>query len=254
MTPSELKGAIRFEAEGHIPFPIDDCILYSQILNQPDKKSMNVMLAAVKKDFVEARLKLLADLDIHPELIDMDIFCLVNVFEILNDSVGDASYGLLNIGHQLSSFAILQNRSPFFVREISFGGSGVTKAIMELKGWSEEVAEKYKVEKTADHLSDLKVATQQGFEFLINELEHSIDYFEHETGEELKTVWISGGGALSAAAAEVLSDELKKKVAFWDNTKKLLRFGNIDEVFLAEHSGEFNVAFGLALRGLGKFK
>ena len=27
MTPVELKGAIRYEAESHIPFPVDDCLL-----------------------------------------------------------------------------------------------------------------------------------------------------------------------------------------------------------------------------------
>ena len=106
MTPAELKGAIRFEAESHIPFPIDDCILDSQILNQPDKKTMNVMIVAAKKEFIRSRLKVLEDLDVHPELIDMDIFCLLNVFEVLKEKIEEKSYGLLNIGHNLSSFAI----------------------------------------------------------------------------------------------------------------------------------------------------
>ena len=176
----------------------------------------------------------------------------LKIFEILKEKIEEKSYGVLNIGHNLSSFAIVQNGFPFFVREIPFGGAKVTKALAEIKGLSEEEADKWKMEKAPERLSDLEAATQKGFEPLIDEIQHSIDYFENEAGEELKAVWISGGGALSQDAAAALSVELDKKVSFWDNTKKLQIFGSVDEKFLAEHSGEFNVAFGLALRGFEK--
>ena len=61
MTLAELKGAIRFEAESHIPFPIDDCQIDYQILNHSeDRKQMNILLVAAKKDFIKERIKGLA--------------------------------------------------------------------------------------------------------------------------------------------------------------------------------------------------
>ena len=256
MTPVELKGAIRFEAEGHIPFAIDDCVLDFHILDRPDKVSMNVLLVVAKKDFIHGRLKMLEEQKIYPEIIDVDIFCLLNVFETLNDGIAEPhkSYGLLNIGHQVSSFAIVQDKLPYFVREIPYAGRHVTQALMELKKLPESESEELKLSRVPEHLADLKAATEKGYELLVDELKHSIDYFENESGEDLKAVWISGGGALSVGAAEILSTELGRQVAFWDNTKKMHTLGRLDEKYLADHSTELNVALGMALRGAGKSK
>ncbi|MBI2095830.1 MAG: type IV pilus assembly protein PilM [Candidatus Omnitrophica bacterium] len=252
MTPVELRSAIRFEAESHLPFPVDDCVLDFQILGQgQDKKAMNVMLVAVKRDFVKARLELLSALNIFPEVVDADIFCLLNAFEMLGDSGSDRAYGLLNIGHAMSSFAIIHDKVPFFVREIPFGGVQITKALSELRHLPEADADGLKLDRSPEILDDLRAATRKGLEPLADEITHSIDYYENEAGEDLKHVWMSGGAALSYAAPETLSAELGKEVTIWDNIKKIKIFERVDQKFLAEHSAELNVAFGMILRGTG---
>ena len=250
MTPAEVKSAIRFEAEGHIPFPINDCILDCQILShEPAKKTMNVLLVAAKRDFVMGRLKLLSDAGLQPDLIDVDIFCLANAFTLLGEAETD-TYGILNIGHQVSSFVIMHAGLPYFVREIPTGGREVTRALAETKKLSEPLADKAKIERPASvSQKDLEAATQKGFESLAEEMKHSIDYFENEMSEELKTIWLSGGGALCAGAEHNLSDELGKNLKLWDNTKKMQVFGDIDQKFLKDRSSELNVALGMALRG-----
>jgi len=251
MTPHELKGAIRFEAESHIPFPIADCVLDFQILaQQPAKKTMTVLLVAVKRDFIDQRLKLLAQADIHPEVIDVDIFCLINAYEVLSDSQPEHAYGLLNIGHQVSSFAIIQDKVPFFVREIPFGGFQISEALAEIKGVQAAEADKLKIDCPADLGEALKSASRKGLEALAEELRHSVDYFENESEQDLRSIWLSGGGALAKDASEVLSEELGKKVSLWDNTKKMEVFGDVDQKFLADHSSELNVALGMVLRGM----
>ncbi len=255
MTHAELKGAIRFEAESHIPFPIDDCLLDFQILNQTeDKKNMNVILVAAKKDFIHEKLKILSATNIVPEVIDVDIFCLINAYETLGLEATDNTFGLLNIGHVSSSFAILQDKLPFFVREIPFGALGVTKALAEIKGIGEAEADRLKIERPPEILAELKNAIQKGFEPLVEGMIHSIDYFENETGEELKSIRLSGGGALCPGTTEVLSEELGKEILMWDNTKKMEIFGDIDQKFLAEHSAELNVALGMVMRPVGHKK
>ena len=256
MTSAELKSAIRFEAEGHIPFPIDDCVLDFQIINQEEtKKTMNVLLVAAKKDFIQDRIKVLSDLNLQPEIIDVDIFCLINAFEMLGElPTQEHAYGLLNIGHKGSSFAIMQGNVPFFVREIPFGGLSISKALAEIRGIKEDEADTLKSSRDEAHLAQLKAATQKGFEPLIEELKHSLDYYENEAGEELRSIRLSGGGALAYGATDVLAEELGKQIILWDNTKKMKIFGDIDLKFLSEHSSELNVALGMVLRGLGHNK
>lgn len=252
MTFNELKGAIRFEAERHIPFPIDDCILDFQILNQvPSKKTMTVLLAAAKRDFIMERLKTVATAGIDPELVDVDVFCVANAFARLSDFADTKTYGLLNIGHHGSSFLIMQDKTPFFVREIPIGGLAVTRALAELRSIEDSAADVLKKDRNPDVQSDLKSATQKGFENLAEELKQSINYFENEAGEELKNVWISGGGSLSVGVAEWLTEELGLQVAAWSSAKKITLDG-VDAPFLEEHGPEMNVAFGMVLRGLGQ--
>ncbi|MBI4352708.1 MAG: type IV pilus assembly protein PilM [Candidatus Omnitrophica bacterium] len=255
LTPSELKGAIRFEAERHIPFSIHECVLDFQVLGQaPDHKSMNVLLAVAKRDFIEERFRLLAEAGLYPEVMDADIFCLANAYEALSNG-GPKTYGLLNVGHGLSSFAIIYDGIAFFFRELSFGGAGITKAIQELKGVDENQADRLKKTRGAEEPDLLKQATQKGFEPLADELKLSIDYFENEIGEELKTLFLSGGGALSAGAGEALAAELGKEVIVWDGVKRMaIAPEKVSAQFLEDHYLEFSVACGLALRGLGKSK
>ena len=252
MTRNDLKGAIHYEAESHIPFPVHDCILDFQILNQvANEKMMNVLLVAAKRDFIQERLKILEEARWRPELIDVDIFCLANAFEKLNQQEESKVYGLLNIGHQSSSFAIIHDKIPHFMREIPIGGVCVTNALAEAKSVPDEDADKQKKSRLPEQLPELQAATQKGFEPLIEELKHSIDYFENEVGEDLPSIFLSGGGAMSVGAVEFLSQELEKKVTLWDNTKKMEISKEITPKFIEEHALEFNVAFGVSLRGLG---
>ena len=219
MTAAELKTAIRFQAETHLPFSIDDCVLDCQILTQETAgRSMEVLLVAVKRDFLEQQLKVLAGAGIYPDVVDGDVFCVANAFEVLGQEKNEKTYGLLNIGHKISSFVIIHDGNLFFVREIPQGAT------------------------------DLKAAKEKGLEALSVELVNSINYFENETSADLKSIWISGGGALFDGVTGVLSESLGRQVSLWDNTQKMELGPAVDAVILKKHSAELNVAFGLALR------
>lgn len=250
LTPAELKGAIRFEAESHIPFPIDDCILDFEILDlTPDKKQMNVMLVAAKKELVLERLQCVTDVGLEAELVDTDIFCVANAFEALTPEA-EPLYGLLNLGHQTSSFVIVQNKRPFYVREIAWGGREVTKALAEIRGLAESDAEKIKMANAEADRPDIAKATQRGIELVGAELRHSIDYFENESGETLKWIGLSGGTSALPHLAQPLSEELGKELAPWNPVKNVEVVSPADPALLAARGCEFAVALGLALREL----
>lgn len=249
MTAKELKSAIRFEAENHIAFPIDDCVLDFQILNEnPEKKTMNVLLVAAKRDFIQERLRMMMDAGVNAEVIDVDTFSLVNAFELLNAVPEEPVCALLNIGHHVSSFAILDGKLPLFVREIPIGGVAVTKALAETKNISEVEAEKLKIQRSAETLEDLKAATRHGLETLVESVKQSLAFYENQSGKTLKSVWLSGGGALAVSSQNILSEGLGKEVALWDATKKLELAPAVEAKFLETQAPLLNVAFGLALR------
>ena len=251
LTYSELKGAIRYEAEGHIPFPIDDCLLDFQILDQtPDKKLMNVLLVAAKRDLVQERLQCVASLGLDVELVDVDVFCLINAFEMLADNPHEQGQGLLNMDYQGSSFVILQGKLPFYVKEISVGGKDITKALAQARQISEAEAEKMMFENTPERFKEIPLAVQQGLEPLAEELRRAIDYFENESGESLRSIGLSGSAAAFPEVSGVLSEELGRAVSLWDNKKKLPLSAGVDQEIFTKHSVEYNIALGLALRSV----
>ncbi len=253
MTPAELKGAIRFEAERHIPFSIDDCMLdYQKLGDSTDKKTMNILIVVARRDLINERVKVLSDLGVDPDLIDVDAFCAINAYQLLGETQEQAksSYSILNIGHTLSSFAIIHDGLPHFVREMAYGGKAVTQALMQMKSIGEDEADIYKMEPEGKDPAELTDATRRGFESMIGELKHSIDYYENEVGEEFSTIFMSGGGAKSFGLPAVIAEEVGKEVLAWDNCKRLSQDKNLDTQFLQAHASELNVAYGLSLRGL----
>ena len=210
MTPEELKNAIRFEAENQIPFPIDDCFMDFQILDAMDEKSMAVLLAVAKKETVLQRLELLKAVGVSVELVDLDLCCLVNAAQILLSGEMPDGFGLLHIGRQSSLLVIMRKGFPHFMREIMIGETARDELAAELK--------------------------------------QSVDYFESENGEEVKSIFLSGGGALAAGAAEQLSHALGRPAALWDATKKIELADTVDAEFFKAHAAEWTLALGLAAR------
>lgn len=251
MTPVELKNAIRFEAETHIPFPIDECFMDYQILSQKaDDKTMSVLLVAAKRDFIHERLRHLEEAGLQAEIIDTELFSLMNAFDALRDKTLEVgpSYGLLNIGHRQSSFVIVHDHEPFFTREMPLGAQSVTAALAQSAGISETEAETLKQRHSPDDAAALKAASQQGLKPLSEELATAVEFFENTAGEELKHIWISGGGALSADAEAVLTEDLGGRAArLWDPTRRLNISEHVDRAYLQKHQSQLAVALGLAL-------
>ncbi|MCG3176350.1 MAG: hypothetical protein MOGMAGMI_01299 [Candidatus Omnitrophica bacterium] len=247
MNAAELRNAVKFEAENHIPFPVDECMLDHHVVQAgAEGKNATLLLVALKKEFIQERVKMLHDLGLKPELVDVDAFALVNAFERLGPEARPKNYGLLNIGHGTSLFTIVQSGQPFFVREINTGGLEVTRALAETLSLDEAAAEKVKLSADPARAADLKAAALRALSPLVNELKSSVDYFENESGEELKQVWVCGGSA-AGWAEEVLTQEVGRTFKVWDPLLHLEVLSEASEA-VEGRGPAFAVALGLAVR------
>ena len=82
MSANDAREVIRWEAEQHVPFDMENVQLDFQILD-PDGTSpqMSVLLVAAKRELIENRLALLADAGLTPTIIDVEAFALHTAFE-----------------------------------------------------------------------------------------------------------------------------------------------------------------------------
>ena len=142
MKEAEAREVIRWEAEQHVPFDMDNVELDFQILD-PDGEGlqMTVLLVAAKRELVEHKLALLADVGLEPSIIDVDAFALHNAFEINYPEAMNGVVGLVNIGHETTNINILDDGVPVLTRDIPVGTRRFREDLQRERGLSAEEAE-----------------------------------------------------------------------------------------------------------------
>src|SRR5690349_23802872 len=79
MSENDAREVIRWEAEQHVPFDMENVQLDFQILDPVgDSPQMSVLLVAAKRELIENRMNLLSDAGLDPVMIDVEAFALHN--------------------------------------------------------------------------------------------------------------------------------------------------------------------------------
>ncbi|MDO8748167.1 MAG: pilus assembly protein PilM [Candidatus Omnitrophota bacterium] len=217
MTMNELKNAMQFEAKEYIPFPLEEVVLDCAIIKDNFENSkMLIVLAAIKKVILQERLGLLEKAGFVPKIIDVDCFCLANIFaksyRVSDASVKEKTIALLNIGAQTTNMAIIDSGALRFSRDISFGVKGSA-----LAGLSAEITT-------------------------------SIDYYENQNGRPVEKLLLSGGGSYSQDTLNFLSHQLNLPVDSFDILSGVAVDQNLNLEEFKPKKNIFTVALGLALR------
>ncbi len=137
MSSEDLKSAIRFETEKSIPFDIDECTLdfHIQGKDAKEKNNLDILLAAVKNDFVLAKIKIAEDAGFGVSLIDVDSFAITNVFLSNFTSISpDKTIALLNIGATHTDLVILRGGLISFVRNLATGVNDFCALVSKICG------------------------------------------------------------------------------------------------------------------------
>ena len=252
MNKDELRQALKFEAQKHIPFSLEEVNFDGYILKEalPDNK-MLVLLAAVKKDLISQRLKLIEDAGFKADIIDIDSIALCNAFAFnyqADENPKHKAIALLNIGSSMSNLNILEDGIPCLSRDIHLGGDNFTQKLMEVFGTDFNCAEKLKFNPDKEKAAKITIAFEALLTNLAAEVRTSFDYYESQSTSSVVKIFLSGGGSKFAGLKDMLANFLGIEVEYWDPLKKISISGNLDSQRLKEVSEQMAVAIGLALR------
>jgi len=270
MTEKELRGAIKWEAEQYIPYPIDQVSLEFHILDKEEVlarkgEKMSVILVGVKREAIDAHLQILQKAGISPQIVDANPLALFNIYEFANPEEMD-EVALIEIGHNATDLVLLNKSSPFLVRNINSGGSQLTQAIArELNidyAAAEEIKEKYgllslseeeveskeneeKIERQVDHI------IKESLSDLVEEISRSFEYYSSQTeGAKVKKIVLSGGSSSLKNIDKFLSDELGLPARMFDPFDSIIyNSRKFHPDYLSREGPIFSVALGLAIRG-----
>jgi type IV pilus assembly protein PilM len=250
MKEGDAREVIRWEAEQHVPFDMDNVELDFQILDpEAEGLQMTVLLVAAKRELVETKLALLADVGLEPSVIDVDAFALHNAFEVNYPDAMRGVVGLINIGHETTNVNILDDGIPVLTRDIPIGTRRFREDMQRERGLSADDTERLLQSASAD--DTLRPFLETRGEELAVGIERAAAFLQSASRSAggISRIFTTGGGARIPRLNKVLSDRLRIPVQLANPIEKLqVADGVFDQMPVDEVAPLLMLPIGLALR------
>jgi type IV pilus assembly protein PilM len=250
MKETEAREVIRWEAEQHVPFDMDNVELDFQILDpEAEGLQMTVLLVAAKRELVEHKLALLSEIGLSASVVDVDAFALHNAFEVNYPEAMRGVVGLVNIGHETTNINILDDGVPVLTRDIPIGTRRFKEDLQRERGLSAESAEA--VLRGSDTNEALEPLLESRGEELAVGIERAAAFLQSasRSAAGISRVFTTGGGARIPGLNKLLSDRLRIPVQLANPIEKLqVADGVFDQFSVDEVAPLLMLPIGLALR------
>lgn len=250
MSEPEAREVIRWEAEQHVPFDMENVELDFQILDpEGEGLQMTVLLVAAKRELVEGRMSLLAEAGLEASIIDVDAFALHNAFELNHPDDLSGVVGLVNIGNEMTNINILEDGIPVLTRDLSLGVRKFREDMQRERGLSVEEADK--ILQGFERNEALDPFLESRGEELAVGIERAAAFLQSasRSAGSLTRIFTVGGGARIPGLNKVLADRLRIPV---EPGNPLARLNVADTAFDALSMDEvaplLMLPIGLALR------
>lgn len=254
MTDLELEKLIQIEAEPYIPFGIEDVHLDFFILGETPGKPgfMEVILVAVKKDFMAEYVDVIASANLTTAVVDVDPFALEVMYEYCYPDVSEEVVALIDIGAATINVNILRAGVSQFTRDLPLGGDFITREIMRFFNVDFFRAENIKRGSQLGHISPggLESIFRRYVDLYVSELRKIMDFFaENVSKQNVGRMLLSGGVSATYGLRVTIEREFGVPVEIVDPFRV---FGVNPKVFDVEYlnhvGASMAVAVGLALR------
>ena len=249
MSESELGESIRWEAEQHIPFDIDDVNIDFQILRQ-DGPQLEVMLVAVKKGKVQSYADVVEACGLNVVVVDVDVFALETQYQHNEPGQGNEVVALVNIGHETTNTNILQGGMNVYARDIFVGGRQYASTIAQRFDLAPAEAEAIvRGEQGSVSWVEVEPVLDLVSQEIGQEIQRTLDYFgttaEHE---RIQRIHLSGGCALIPGLQEFLAGQWGIEVIRANPFKRVDVGTGTDASMVEKLAPLASVATGLAMR------
>ena|SRR5215210_1980461 len=272
MSPEDLKGAISFEAQDHIPMPIEEAILDYVVLGPQGEGSDldRILIVAAQKEMISRYSSAVRTAGLRAEGVDVKALSLVR--STLPNSLfeDEGAILLLDIGTEITNLVVAQGGSPTLTRFIPGGSGFLAQAVAEAADLPEEEAERQlmnprlsigpesgeEAEGSEDDdgfdpafMYDVRRGLEDAAQTLAEDVQRSIEYHYSQPGSrEVTQAFVSGEGALVGGIDAYLGELLGVVTRRGTPLQKLAgNKSNVPDEQLRVMEPVLAVALGLAL-------
>jgi len=258
----ELKTAVRYEAENHIPFPLEEVYLDFQVIPSPRNHldHIDILLVAFPKKIVDSYISCLKKAGLQPLVFELESLAIVR--SLVKDEKSSFPILLIDFGGAKTIFITFSGSSLRFTSFISVSSQEFTEIIVKNLKVDYQEAENLKIKYGLEGKS---TKGKKVFESLIpplidlvEQIKKQLSFYEtHSSHEHLlseykgvQKIFLSGGGANLKRLADFLNEQLKIPAELgnpWINI--LPKFQKEMTLLSSKYSLKYTTAIGLALRG-----
>lgn len=270
----ELKEAAYYEAENHIPLPIGEVYLDSQIVKPvvDHLDHLDVLIAAVPQKIVDSYLACIKEAGLIPKVLETESQAISKA--LIKNEVSPFPVLIINIGLTKTCFIMFSGYSLRFTSSIPISSQKISEVISSRLGISPTDAEELIIksglsqdfQKKKDDGSKISIETKKIIEAidplvadLVNQVKSHLGYYQSYASHEhlnsdikgVKKIFLCGDGARLKGLADLLSVRIKIPVEIGNPWINILSESpkEIPGISLDE-SLPFTTALGLSLRAL----
>jgi type IV pilus assembly protein PilM len=251
----EISSAVRFQAQEHIPMPLEQAVLEHHslgIVETADGPRTRVVLVAARRDMIERVLEAVRRAGLRPHGIDLSAFAMIRA---LHQPDRDGATLYMNVGG-LTNLAIAVGTTCVFTRVITHGTETIAGTLAERRGLTLEHAHAWlkhvglvtpleEIEGDEDIVLEARNVLIEGSRRIADEVRNSMDFHAMQIGTAgIENAVMTGPGA----SIPGLSDELSQAIAL------PLEIGLVQEAkaggFCGVDAGHLAVAAGLTVEAV----
>lgn len=254
MNDKDLKNAIMYEAEQHIPLPIKEVSLsYKPLgIDFKDKTKMQVQIVAAKQQVLEKYVEMVKNARLMPKAIEPETLAMGRV---LGDTealpVGTI---ILDMGHLSSLIVVVHGGHVRFTRAVAIGGLVISKSLQQQLALDSNQADEYKKVYGLDRThfeGKIYDVIKPIIDSIIAEIKRASLFFTNNNpSATIKRVILTGGTALMPGLLYYVANNLDLEVELANPLKGLEISSRLKDKanLLKQQAPLFSTAIGLALK------
>lgn len=217
LTDAELASAIHWQAEQHIPIPLEELSLEYQVVYRPPRsernQSMRVLLVGARKSIIDAFLDPFFRAGIEPTLLETQTLALVRSLQFTAE---DPSTLMVHYGLTNTTLSIVDRGELRFVYTFAGGGQVLTKAIEQAVQLDAQQAEEYKRSYGIDPSQlqgKLREVLLPALHASILEVQKAMQFFATQPdAQPIRRIVLSGGPAQLPGLIQYITEQLNVEV------------------------------------------
>ncbi|QSX37039.1 pilus assembly protein PilM [Shewanella sedimentimangrovi] len=260
LSESEMEAQIEIEADNLIPYSLDEVSIDFETLsaNPTDPSKVDVLLSACRTENIDARVDALEEVDLQAKVVDIEGYALGRSAELIYQQLPEGAeqkvIALVDIGANMTTFAVVEAGETAFIREQAFGGEQFTQSILSFYGMSHEQAEKAKIEGDLPRNYMFEVLSPFQTQ-LLQQVKRTLQIYCTSSGrDKVDYIVLCGGTSRLEGMANLLTNELGVHTIIADPFQGALHADEQTKNILQPNISKYMVACGLALRSYGQWR